>query len=292
MSDLDCLSDSNCLSSNYESIVSTSDFGIPLAKQFCFDTESTSSSPGAIFPSDTVSSDNDAIFISENEVMNPNEAMNPNEPMTPNEAMTPNLDSQSELDKIGIMLVGQCCDKLCVRNVTVNDVLLARNRFSMMNMVEQRKWLATKIVDNSNVLNKANWETKYIVAGKAVCKQSFCEIYGFSPKRLARLRKSVSLCDISIEHGNKGKKRMTIRGDEAKVWMEKYFNLIGDKLPDKKQIHLPSWDRQKDVYKRYKDDMMAKGIPEDQLVVLSTFYRMWRDDFSYVAIPEVNINTL
>jgi hypothetical protein len=91
--------------------------------------------------------------------------------------------------------------------------------------------------------------------------------------------------DYSIPHGNKGKKKPTVRG---KIWMERYFNLIGDKLPDKDQIHLPSWDKQKDIYQRYKTDMIDKGIPEDQLVVLSTLYRMWRDDFSNVHIPVVS----
>lgn len=31
----------------------------------------------------------------------------------------------------------------------------------------------------------------------------------------------------------------------------------------------------------------TKGIPEEQLVVLSSFYRMWHEDFPNVVIPEV-----
>ena len=95
----------------------------------------------------------------------------------------------------------------------------------------------------------------------------------------------LSVGEYSIPHGNKGKKKPTIRGDECKIWMEK---IIGDKIPDKNQIHLPSWDKQKDIYLRYTNDMHAKGISEDQLVVLSTFYRMWKDDFPNVHIPAVS----
>lgn len=31
----------------------------------------------------------------------------------------------------------------------------------------------------------------------------------------------------------------------------------------------------------------GKGIPEEQLVVLSSFYRIWQEDFANVVIPEV-----
>ena len=94
------------------------------------------------------------------------------------------------------------------------------------------------------------------MSGKDVCRNSFSLIYGFSPKRLLRIKKKVTLGQHNLDHGNKGKRKHTIRGNEAKMWMERYFNLIGDKLPDRNQIHLPSWDNQKDIYQRYRDNMI------------------------------------
>ena len=38
---------------------------------------------------------------------------------------------------------------------------------------------------------------------------------------------------------------------------------------------------------RYKDDMIERGVPEKELVVLSSFYQIWHDDFPNVVIPEV-----
>lgn len=130
-----------------------------------------------------------------------------------------------------------------------------------------------------------------------------------SSKRLYRVRKAVSQGQINAHHGNKGRKKVCTRVSEAKTWMERYFNLIGDKMPDKNQIHLPSWDRQIDIYQRFKDDMkemgminkgldlyvdikvllfvVHEGIPEKQIVVLSSFYRIWNKDFPHVVIPEV-----
>lgn len=78
---------------------------------------------------------------------------------------------------------------------------------------------------------------------------------------------SISKGQFNLPHGNLGKKRSSIRVEEAKTWMDRYFNLIGDKLPDKNQIHLPSWDKQKNIYERYKDDMLEKGTHYVSLIL-------------------------
>lgn len=88
-----------------------------------------------------------------------------------------------------------------------------------------------------------------------------------------------------VEHGNR---RSIIRSEEAITWMEQYFNLIGDHMPDKNQIHLPSWETQKSIYSRYVDDMADQGIETDEVVALSSFYRIWSTRFSHVCIPEVS----
>ena len=87
--------------------------------------------------------------------------------------------------------------------------------------------------------------------------------------------------------GNKGKKRPTLKTEDARAWMERYFNLLGDHMPHIDQIHLPSWDSQKFVYQRYKDDMLLEGYEDDNLISLRTFYRQWGEEFPKVVIPEV-----
>ena len=94
---------------------------------------------------------------------------------------------------------------------------------------------------------------------------------------------------MNVEHGNKGAKRPSIRGESAKAWMTRYFNLVVDKMPHNKQIHLPSWDTQKDVYQRFREDMELQNVPASSIVALSTFYRIWADDFPNVVIPEVRV---
>lgn len=163
---------------------------------------------------------------------------------------------ETEVEGIASILTSSCCDRVCVRDITVNDILSCRRKYSEMSTVEQRQWLTNKILENSNPID---WATKYIVAGKEVCKETFCQVYLLSPKRLYRVRKAVSQGQVNAHHGNKGRKKVSTRVNEAKTWMERYFNLIGDKMPDKNQIHLPSWDRQIDIYQRFKDDMKEMG---------------------------------
>ena len=92
------------------------------------------------------------------------------------------------------------------------------------------------------------------------------------------------------EHGNKGRRRTNTKSESTKAWMKKYFNLVGDKMPHNSQIHLPSWETQKDVYMRYTEDMTLQSIPATDVVSLSMFYKIWAEDFPSVVIPEVRID--
>lgn len=95
---------------------------------------------------------------------------------------------------------------------------------------------------------------------------------------------------VTTEHGNLGRKRSTSKVQEAKTWMQRYFTLIGDKQPDQVKIHLPIWEKKEDVFNCYKEDMKKAEIPEEGMVGLSTFYRIWNDEFSFVVILEVKNN--
>jgi len=70
--------------------------------------------------------------------------------------------------------------------------------------------------------------------------------------------------------------------------MDRYFHLIGDNMPHKKQIHLPSWETQKDIDHLYCEDMKHQGVAEADILCLSLFYTVWKVDFPTVVIPEVS----
>ena len=47
--------------------------------------------------------------------------------------------------------------------------------------------------------------------------------------------------------------------------MERYFTLIGDKMPNTEQVHLPSWESRRDIYCRYKEDMSSQEMGSDTI---------------------------
>jgi len=75
--------------------------------------------------------------------------------------------------------------------------------------------------------------------------------------------------------------------------MRQYFNLIGDRMPDKNQLHLPSFDRRNVYYDRYVGDMKAQA-PEDDSIILgdSMFYKIWKRHFKEVVIPKVILHCI
>jgi len=55
--------------------------------------------------------------------------------------------------------------------------------------------------------------------------------------------------------------------------MKRYFYLVGDKMPDKDQIHLPCWETHKDIYYRYCNDVNPEANGE-KVLKISMFYKV------------------
>ena len=85
---------------------------------------------------------------------------------------------------------------------------------------------------------------------------------------------------------------LLIWNESVSAWMDAYFNLIGDKMPDKNQIHLPSWETQKDIYSYYIGDINDRGMSEEKIAGISAFCKIWTEQFSNVVIPQVWVNTV
>ena len=196
-------------------------------------------------------------------------------------------DSDEDREQVATLLVSKCCQRQCLLHLTAHDVLTARQKYCSLSRIEQRQWLMDRVHEHSNEEEKGKLMVKFSVAGREICKISWCQIYRISHRRLSRIVQSVSHGWIVAEHGNKGKQRSNTKSESAIAWMTKYFNLVGDKMPHNSQIHLPSWETQKDVHLRYTEDMTLQSMPASDIVSLSMFYKIWANHFSNVVIPEV-----
>lgn len=171
-----------------------------------------------------------------------------------------------ELERIGKLLIGVCCDKECLRYLTANDIITARTDFVQLTKSEQKQYLFTKLRENSSEAHHqaGKIETKFYIAGKEICSASWSKIYSISMRTLTRMLKDISFGENHVAHGNQGKKRVNTKKESVAAWMERYFTLIGDKMPDSKQIHLPSWETKKDIHARYCQDMQLRGIERER----------------------------
>ena len=195
--------------------------------------------------------------------------------------------NEAELKKIGQLLIGTCCSHLCLRHLTATDIIAAKASCSSLTASEQRLYLFNKLQEGSCECNpKGIIKTKFFIAGKEVCGTAWTQIYEISARTLSRMLKQLNEKEDAT-HGNLGKRRVNTKAESASAWMDHYFNLIGDKMPDKDQVHLPSWETQKDIHSRYVQDMKERGISDEEIAGLSFFYKIWTDQFPSVVIPQV-----
>ena len=220
--------------------------------------EEESDFPDEIFPSEDESQSetepsHDAFYLSEdsNLVSEVDFLAKPSEnsltPMT--NLQGPLTEEATELSKIGLLLVLTCCDQLCLRHLTAADIISSKVKFVSMTTTQQKQYLFEKIKEGSCECDPKSGAvtTNFFVAGKEICGTAWAQVYGISSRTLYRMLKQLANKEEAT-HGNAGKKRANTKAESVSAWMDAYFNLIGDKMPDKNQIHLPSWEAQKDIY--------------------------------------------
>ena len=186
------------------------------------------------------------------------------------------------------IVTSECCDNKCLSHLTVHLVATTREKVNSLSQNARRQWIVDKIADNSSI-NDGNFVTQFNVGGSKVCRTAFQIVYSIPPKSLSRAITFVRNGERVVEHGNKGTKKPSEKVLNAMSWMSQYFKLVGDKMPNNEQTHLPSWDSRKGVFARYNADMQEEhgGVAHQHIIAASMFYKIWRNEFPFVRIPKV-----
>ena len=282
------------LNSNVDRTIEIGSSGEELSCMDELPSDSDEGSEGFTFPSeddgdDSCSSDDGVLFLSDTE----NDSDTTSISQGKSRSATENVDDvQSELRDVGTTLVSGCCQQQCLLSLTPKAVLSARRRLNSLSSIDKKQWITDKVLEcsttsNPSPGNASKLQTHLFFSGTIICKGAWCKIHQLSERQLQRVSRNVASGFTKVSHGNAGRKRTNAKSEIAKTWMERYFHLIGDKMPHNEQIHLPSWETQKDVYTRYSSDMSSQQITSDDTVCLSTFYKIWSDNFPKVVIPEV-----
>lgn len=174
----------------------------------------------------------------------------------------------------------QCCSQNCTSKLTESAKQDTRHFFKSKTVSEQNQFLMS-----SFHLMSGGSNIQRIVGGRVVCKNAFMQIFKISNKRYERNLKLFQQNPTAKVIRKPVSRKESIKVSEAKVWMTRYFDRIGDSMPHMEQIHLPHGLTKGDVYHMMKSQLLEQGL--ETVVSLSHFYSIWNTSFRKVVIPEV-----
>ena len=118
-----------------------------------------------------------------------------------------------------------------------------------------------------------------------MCEVAFRMVYGLRYNRFSSIKLKYSTGAIFAQHGRIGKGRHSDSSIRAISWLRMFFDKVGDRLPMKEDVHLPSCLTKADVYTLAADDLSQGDL---QCCGVSTFYKIWKTEFPHVKIPKVS----
>lgn len=184
-----------------------------------------------------------------------------------------------ELSKV--LKINGCGTSQCATNVHYLlplDILTFNKHFERLSKFPRRKWLLDYLISHSS-----NQDTTFLVSGKVVCQKLWIATLGISQATFYSIRKMFIQGVVSVF--SSGVRSPLLRTNEALAWMENYFTLIGDSMPHRMVLHLPSSLSKLSIYQRLLHDFRSRG--KGHVVSQSQFFKLWESHFGNVIIPKV-----
>lgn len=178
-----------------------------------------------------------------------------------------------------------CCQKRCMRKLSVDDIQHAEVQFNERRQTCKRNFVLEFLHNHSHVNDIGEYETEFFIRGKSVCKGAWLLSHNMNKETFRRILNKFKDGVLVLEHGNKGKNTVMAKTAECISWLQFIVNSIGDHQPDKGCIHLPSCFSRSDIYRKMLEENTALNLPT---VCLSHFYNIWEKHFAHVLIPKEN----
>ena len=141
-----------------------------------------------------------------------------------------------------------------------------------------------KIIDYMRAHCRDDKSVLYTIAGHEVCETCFRMVFGIRYNRFTAMKAKFVSGVVLTEHGRLGKGSYSSTIIRVISWLRMFFNKVGDHMPAKVEIHLPSCLTKGDVYALAIDDLSQGGL---ECCKKSTFYELWQVEFPHVKIPKV-----
>ncbi len=183
------------------------------------------------------------------------------------------------------LIAKHCCSRsvvTCFRKLSQVDIDTVRESFYS---------LETETAQNQVVLNYFGQHSScgsavlYTVAGKTVCESCWRLVYGLRFNKFSSLKQKFAAGVVHVEHGRQGLLQPRDRTLRATSWLRVFVDKVGDRMPMRSALHLPSCLTKADVYGLACDDLTQGDM---QCCSISTFYDVWLKEFPHVHIPKVH----
>ena len=180
-----------------------------------------------------------------------------------------------------------CAVKCCINVHKVNalDILSYHSYFEQLSREARQKWLIQYFNNQSSKNGLGEVEINYYICGKEVCQPVWISTLGISVSTFYNARKKFLSGSLVVVHDTQRSPRL--RTNQAIAWMKNYFDLIGDKLPHRMSVHLPSNLSKLAIYQRMTADFQKRR--ENIIISQSNFFRIWDENFPEVVIPKVRV---
>ena len=177
-----------------------------------------------------------------------------------------------------------CCARkkiTCFKHLSQQSIESIQEKFYALSETEQ----VQKVLTYMNEHSRADGSVLYSVGGQEVCETAFRMAYGLRYNQFASMKLKHSSGAIVAEHGNVGKGHHHDASVRTISWLRMFFDKVGDRLPMRDDIHLPSCLKKADVYALAADDLSQGGL---ECCSHATFYKIWMEEFPTVKIPRVS----
>ena len=149
----------------------------------------------------------------------------------------------------------ECCSHCCLSHFTASEVNSTLEYFKSKSNAEQNQFL----LDSFRVISNQE-STNHIICGKSVCKKAYIRILEISEKRYKKFQKVFKMNPTIKIQRKPVVRSLSTKVIEAKTWMTRYFNRIGDSMPHMDQVHLPHGLTKQDIYNTMKSQLLEQGL--------------------------------
>ena len=116
-----------------------------------------------------------------------------------------------------------------------------------------------QILDYLRGHSRVDKSVLYTVGGQEVCETCFRMVHGLRRHRFSSIKTKYYDGVIFAEHGRQGKGCFSDATIRLISWLRLFIAKVGDKLPTKEGIHLPSCLTKADIYALASDDL-SQGV--------------------------------